>query len=187
MNTLPSTDHETLALLRDAQQALAHAIPVLQDDPSFATSIALKGAEERGRHFLAKAEAGRASVPEQRTHAASDDVRSALRGLLDWGRDHLSPLHDPEAHTLLGAAHNALAKEADVHSGSLTALKMIEAQAQLTAKTFPNAPGRGDWLRVQSIAREAIAKYEEPRSAHPEPSDTDALPSESPSSSAKVR
>jgi hypothetical protein len=47
---------ELLAALRDAQQALAHAIYKLKDDPSFSTSIALKGAEGRARNAIAKAE-----------------------------------------------------------------------------------------------------------------------------------
>ena len=44
-----------LDALQDAQQALAHAIHVTADDPSFATSIALKGAEEKARMALVKA------------------------------------------------------------------------------------------------------------------------------------
>lgn len=46
---------ELLAALKDAQQALAHAIYRLKDDPSFATSIALKGAESRAIAAIAKA------------------------------------------------------------------------------------------------------------------------------------
>jgi hypothetical protein len=44
-------------------------------------------------------------------HAAKwDALLVACEGLLNWGRDHLSPVHDPEAHKLLVAAHNAIAK-----------------------------------------------------------------------------
>ena len=49
---------ELLRALKDSQQALAHAIYVLRDDPSFATSIALKGTEERARVAVANAEGG---------------------------------------------------------------------------------------------------------------------------------
>lgn len=35
---------------------------------------------------------------------------TALEGLLDWGRDNLSPVHNSDAHPLLVAAHNAIAK-----------------------------------------------------------------------------
>lgn len=42
----------------------------------------------------------------------------------------------------------------------LEALEKIATQADLTARTFPNAPRRGDWLRVGEIARKAIAKAE---------------------------
>jgi hypothetical protein len=40
------------------------------------------------------------------------------------------------------------------------ALEAIATQAALTARTFPNAPGRGDWLQVERIARAAILKAE---------------------------
>ncbi len=42
----------------------------------------------------------------------------------------------------------------------LDTLKAIEHQANLTARTFPNAPGHGDWLRVQRFVASAIAKAE---------------------------
>lgn len=42
--------------------------------------------------------------------AAAPELLDALTGLLNWGRDHLSPVHNPEAHELLVAAHNAIAK-----------------------------------------------------------------------------
>ena len=38
------------------------------------------------------------------------ELLSALNGLLNWGRDRISPVHNPEAHALLVAAHNAIAK-----------------------------------------------------------------------------
>jgi len=47
---------ELLDALRDSQQALAHAIHVLRDDPSFATSIALKGAEAKALAAINKVE-----------------------------------------------------------------------------------------------------------------------------------
>ena len=42
----------------------------------------------------------------------------------------------------------------------LNALIAIKTQAELTALTFPNAPGRGDLLTIAGIAGEAIAKAE---------------------------
>lgn len=42
--------------------------------------------------------------------AAAPELLEALNNLLNWGRDHLSPVHNPEAHDLLIAAHNAIAK-----------------------------------------------------------------------------
>lgn len=42
--------------------------------------------------------------------AAAPELLDALTGLLEWGRDHLSPVHEPEAHTLLVASYNAIAK-----------------------------------------------------------------------------
>jgi len=42
--------------------------------------------------------------------AAAPELLDALTALLNWGRDHLSPVHNPEAHTLLVAAHNAINK-----------------------------------------------------------------------------
>jgi len=44
--------------------------------------------------------------------------------------------------------------------GLLNALIAIKTQAELTALTFPNAPGRGDLLTIAGIAGEAIAKAE---------------------------
>lgn len=38
------------------------------------------------------------------------ELLKALHDLLNWGRDHISPVHNPDAHTLLVAAHEAIAK-----------------------------------------------------------------------------
>lgn len=42
--------------------------------------------------------------------AAAPELLDALSNLLNWGRDHLSPVHEPETLPLLIAAHNAIAK-----------------------------------------------------------------------------
>jgi len=42
----------------------------------------------------------------------------------------------------------------------LNALIAIKTQAELTALTFPNSPGRGDLLTIAGVAGEAIAKAE---------------------------
>jgi hypothetical protein len=42
--------------------------------------------------------------------ATAPELLVVLQSLLDWGRDHLSPVHDPEAHALLVKAHQAIAK-----------------------------------------------------------------------------
>lgn len=43
-----------------------------------------------------------------------------------------------------------------------SALTVIAAQAELTARTFPNAPGVGDWRTIAVVARNAIAKATHP-------------------------
>ena len=66
------------------------------------------------------------------------------------------------ANHLDGYAHTAHAHAwrmgADANADLLAALQAIATQAELTARTFPNAPGRGDWVTVERIAREAIAR-----------------------------
>ena len=42
--------------------------------------------------------------------SAAPELLEALTALLNWGRGHLSPVHNPEAHTLLVAAHKAINK-----------------------------------------------------------------------------
>lgn len=42
--------------------------------------------------------------------AAAPELLAALLALLNWGRANLSPLHNPDAHPLLLAAHDAVAK-----------------------------------------------------------------------------
>ena len=42
----------------------------------------------------------------------------------------------------------------------LAALNAIKTQAEFSAATFPNAPGRGDFLAIARWAGEAIAKAE---------------------------
>ena len=50
--------------------------------------------------------------------AAAPELLDALTALLNWGRDHLSPVHNPEAHTLLVAAHNAINKATQCSQGT---------------------------------------------------------------------
>lgn len=64
-------------------------------------------------------------------------------------------------------AHTA-AYEADTHFADaqliaeapamFDALTAIATQAELTARTFPNAPGRGDVSEIAQIARNALAR-----------------------------
>lgn len=42
--------------------------------------------------------------------AAAPELLAALELLLAWGRDNLSPVHNPGCHPLLLAAHEAIAK-----------------------------------------------------------------------------
>jgi hypothetical protein len=39
---------------------------------------------------------------------ALSDALFALRGLVEWGREHISPVHDPEGHTALVSAYETL-------------------------------------------------------------------------------
>jgi hypothetical protein len=39
---------------------------------------------------------------------AAPRMAEALRAILAWGREHLSPVHNPDAHPLLVEAHEAL-------------------------------------------------------------------------------
>lgn len=49
-------------------------------------------------------------IPNFQLMAAAPELLDALNNLLNWGRDHISPVHNPEAHTMLIAAHNAINK-----------------------------------------------------------------------------
>ena len=51
--------------------------------------------------------------------------------------------------------HNALANS---HAELMRALERIAAQCANTAKTFPNAPGRGDTVANERTARAALIK-----------------------------
>jgi hypothetical protein len=59
-------------------------------------------AEKNARAFASK-------VMENKDETAA--MREALEALLDWGRDHLSPVHHPGARELLVRAHHALGRE----------------------------------------------------------------------------
>ena len=67
--------------------------------------------ESLSRVYVAKAwmTDGEEECANARLIAASPEIFSALKALLDWGREHLSPVHDPEAHALLVNAHQAIA------------------------------------------------------------------------------
>lgn len=56
------------------------------------------------------------AVTDARLLAAAPDLLAALVGLLDWGRDNLSSVHNPEAHALLVAAHSVITKARGVAS-----------------------------------------------------------------------
>jgi hypothetical protein len=70
----------------------------------------LPNAQTIGRAFPDHSIVGGDTLANAVLMAAAPELLAALDGLLEWGRDNLSPVHNPGAHELLVAAYNAIAK-----------------------------------------------------------------------------
>lgn len=74
---------------------------------------------------------------------------SGLHVIVTAQGNHFAQTHDPAAAALIQSAPDLLG-----------ALRVIAKQSRNAAETFPNAPGRGDFLQIAAIAESLLAKSE---------------------------